>query len=186
VASNTSMMAGVAGRYASALMDIAKEQGQLAEIEADVDMISRAIGESDDLKRMVRSPVFSAQDQIKALDAVLGRMDAKTLTQNFFKLLARNRRLFAAEDIIRVFKALAAEARGEVQAEVTSAVALNDAQVEALKQQLKGSVGKDVRLETKVDPSLLGGLVVKIGSRMIDSSLKTKLATLTTRMKEVG
>ena len=180
------MMAGVAGRYASALLETANEQGQLAAIEADIDTLQGALAESDDLRRMVRSPVFSAEDQAKALDALLGRIGVNPLTLNFFKVLARNRRLFAAEDIIRAFKALAAEARGEVQAEVTSAVALNDSQLDALKEQLKNSVGKDVQLEATVDPSLLGGLIVKIGSRMIDSSLKTKLATLNTRMKEVG
>jgi F-type H+-transporting ATPase subunit delta len=180
------MMAGVAGRYASALLETASEQGQLAAIEADIDTLQGALAESDDLRRMVRSPVFSADDQSKALDALLGRIGVNPLTLNFFKVLARNRRLFAAEDIIRAFKALAAEARGEVQAEVASAVALSDNQLNALKEQLKSSVGKDVQLEATVDPSLLGGLVVKIGSRMIDSSLKTKLATLNTRMKEVG
>jgi F-type H+-transporting ATPase subunit delta len=180
------MMAGVAGRYASALLETANEQGQLAAIEADIDTLQGALAESDDLRRMVRSPVFSAEDQAKALDALLGRIGVNPLTLNFFKVLARNRRLFAAEDIIRAFKALAAEARGEVQAEVASAVALSDSQLDALKEQLKSSVGKDVQLESTVDPSLLGGLVVKIGSRMIDSSLKTKLATLNTRMKEVG
>ena len=180
------MMAGVAGRYASALLETANEQGQLAAIEADIDTVQGALAESDDLRRMVRSPVFSAEDQAKALDALLGRIGVNPLTLNFFKVLARNRRLFAAEDIIRAFKALAAEARGEVQAEVASAVALGDSQLNALKEQLKSSVGKDVQLEATVDPSLLGGLVVKIGSRMIDSSLKTKLATLNTRMKEVG
>ena len=180
------MMAGVAGRYASALLETANEQGQTAAIEADIDTVQGALAESDDLRRMVRSPVFSAEDQAKALDALLGRIGVNPLTLNFFKVLARNRRLFAAEDIIRAFKALAAEARGEVQAEVTSAVELNDSQLDALKAQLKNSVGKDVQLEATVDPSLLGGLIVKIGSRMIDSSLKTKLATLNTRMKEVG
>jgi F-type H+-transporting ATPase subunit delta len=186
VASNTSMMAGVAGRYASALLETANEQGQLAAIEADIKTIETALDESADLTRMVRSPVFSADDQANALDGVLGKMGVNALTLNFFKLLARNRRLFAAGDIIRAFKAMAADARGEVQAEVTSAVALSDGQLDALKQQLKDSVGKDVQLEANVDPALLGGLVVRIGSRMIDSSLKTKLATLNTRMKEVG
>lgn len=180
------MMAGVAGRYASALLETANEQGQLAAIEADIKTIETALDESADLTRMVRSPVFSADDQANALDGVLGKMGVNALTLNFFKLLARNRRLFAAGDIIRAFKAMAADARGEVQAEVTSAVALSDGQLDALKQQLKDSVGKDVQLEANVDPALLGGLVVRIDSRMIDSSLKTKLATLNTRMKEVG
>jgi F-type H+-transporting ATPase subunit delta len=186
VADNDAMMAGVAGRYASALLDTANEANQLAEVERDMKAISAMIDDSEDMRRLVRSPVFSAEDQSKAIEAVLGKADAAQLTTNFFKLLARNRRLFATQDIIRAFKALAANARGEVQAEVASAVALNDAQLNELRDTLKASVGKDVMLETKVDPSLLGGLVVKIGSRMIDSSLKTKIATLKTRMKEVG
>ncbi len=180
------MMAGVAGRYASALLETANEQGHLAAVEADIKSVESALAESADLARLVRSPVFSAEDQEKALDGVLSKMGVNSLTLNFFKVLARNRRLFAAEDIIRAFKAMAADARGEVQAEVTSAVALTDSQIDALKHQLKASAGKDVQLEANVDPSLLGGLVVRIGSRMIDSSLKTKLATLNTRMKEVG
>ena len=186
MAGNEAMMAGVSGRYASALLDTAKEDNQLAAVEQDIVAIGRMIDESEDFRRLVRSPVFSAEDQTKALEGVLASAGAQPLTTNFFKLLVRNRRLFAAQDIIRDFKALVANDRGEEQAEVTSAIALNDAQLSELRSTLKASVGKDVMLETKVDPSLLGGLVVKIGSRMIDSSLKTKIATLKTRMKEVG
>jgi len=186
VAGNEAMMAGVAGRYASALLDTAQEDNQVAAVERDIDAIGQMIEESEDMRRLVRSPVFSAEDQAKAIETVLAQVGAQPLTMNFFKLLVRNRRLFAAQDIIRLFKALAANARGEVQAEVASAIALNDGQLNELRNTLKASVGKDVMLETTVDPSLLGGLVVKIGSRMIDSSLKTKIATLKTRMKEVG
>jgi len=186
VSGSEAMMAGAAGRYASALLDTAREQNQLAVVEQDIDAIGRMIDESDDMQRMVRSPVFSAEDQTKAIEAVLSKSGANSLTMNFFKLLVRNRRLFAAQDIVKAFKALAAQARGEMQAEVTSAIALDAAQLDELRATLKTSVGKDVTLDTKVDPSLLGGLVVKIGSRMIDSSLKTKIATLKTRMKEVG
>ncbi|MBU1212851.1 MAG: F0F1 ATP synthase subunit delta [Alphaproteobacteria bacterium] len=186
MASNEPMMAGVAGRYAMALLDTAREENQLSDVERDIDTISQMIDESEDMRRLVRSPVFSAEDQTRAIEAVLSKAGTAQLTTNFFKLLVRNRRLFATHDIIRAFKALAAEARGEVQAEVASAIALNDVQLNELRETLKASVGKDVTLETKVDPSLLGGLVVKIGSRMIDSSLKTKIATLKTRMKEVG
>jgi len=186
VSGSEAMMAGAAGRYASALLDTARQDNQLAAVEQDINSIGQMIEESDDMRRLVRSPVFSAEDQTKAIEALLGKLGVHTLTMNFFKLLVRNRRLFAVQDIVRAFKALAAEARGEMQAEVTSAVALNDAQLDELRSTLKGSVGKDVTLDTKIDPSLLGGLVVKIGSRMIDSSLKTKIATLKTRMKEVG
>lgn len=186
MADKEAMMGGVAGRYASALLETAREDKQLEAVERDINAIGDMISESEDMRRLVRSPVFSADDQTRAIEAVLIKAGAAPLSMNFFKLLVRNRRLFAAPEIIRAFKALAAAARGEVQAEVASAVALNDAQLDELKNTLKASVGKDVTLETKVDPSLLGGLVVRIGSRMIDSSLKTKIATLKSRMKEVG
>lgn len=186
MAGNEPMMAGVAERYAAALLDTATEETQLAAVEADINAIGQMLDENEDLRRLVRSPVFSADDQASAVEKVLQQAGASTLTMNFFKLLARNRRLFATEGIVRSFKALAADARGEMQAEVVSAIALSDDQLDELRSTLKASVGKDVTLETKVDPSLLGGLVVKIGSRMIDSSLKTKIATLKTRMKEVG
>lgn len=179
-------MASVAGRYASALFELAQEQSQLGAVEGDLTNIQGLLDESDDLKRLVRSPVFSADDQTRALTAVLERMGASPLTQNFVRLLVRNRRLFALGDMIRAFRTLAARARGEVEADVASATTLTEEQLQALRDTLKGSLGQDVQVNTRVDPSLLGGLVVKIGSRMIDSSLKTKLATLKMRMKEVG
>jgi F-type H+-transporting ATPase subunit delta len=144
------------------------------------------IDESEDLRRLVRSPVFSAEEQIKGLAAVLGKAGVSQLTQNFFKLTARNRRLFAVSDMGKAFIALVARERGEVTAEVTSAHALTDAQVQVLKDTLRSSAGKNVRLQTRVDGSLLGGLIVKIGSRMIDSSLRTKLNSLKVAMKGIG
>jgi F-type H+-transporting ATPase subunit delta len=176
-------MAGVAGRYASALFELASEQKKVAEVDADLAKFQGLYDESADLVRMVRSPVISSDDQSKAVATILGKAGAGDLTINFFKLLAKNRRLFAAPDMIRAYRALAAKARGEVNAEVSSAVALNDAQIAELKQVLKASVGKDVTLSTRVDPSLLGGLVVKLGSRMIDSSLRTKLSGLKVAMR---
>lgn len=176
-------MAGVAGRYASALFELASEQNKVAAVDADLMKFQGLYDESADLARMVRSPVISADDQGKAVATILSKVGASDLTINFFKLLAKNRRLFAAPDMIRAFRALAAKARGEVTADVSSAVALNDAQITELKQVLKASVGKDVTLSTRVDPSLLGGLVVKLGSRMIDSSLRTKLSGLKVAMK---
>ncbi|HUS95718.1 MAG TPA: F0F1 ATP synthase subunit delta [Hyphomicrobiaceae bacterium] len=180
------MMASVAGRYASALFDLANEQSQLPGVEQDLINLQRMLDESADLQRMVRSPVFSADEQSGALVAVLGKAGISGLTLNFVKLIARNRRLFALGDMIKGFRTLAARARGEVEADVSSAVALGDEQMAALKETLKASIGKDVRINAHVDPSLLGGLIVKVGSRMIDSSLRTKLATLKLRMKEVG
>ena len=144
------------------------------------------LDESADLRRMVRSPVFSAEDQASALTALLEKAGVSGLTMNFMKLITRNRRLFAVPEMISAFRALAARSRGEVEADVTSATALNDGQLQTLKETLRDSIGQDVQINASVDPSLLGGLIVKVGSRMIDSSLRTKLSTLKLRMKEVG
>jgi F-type H+-transporting ATPase subunit delta len=186
VATDGTIVEGVAGRYASALFDLAKETSKVAEVEADLTKFQAMLNESADLTRLVRSPVIAAEDQERALDAVLAKAGIGGLASNFLKLIAKNRRLFAAMDMIKAFRGLAAKARGEVAAEVTSAVALNAAQTAALKDALKETVGKDVTLNATVDPSLLGGLVVKIGSRMIDSSLKTKLQNLKTTLSATG
>jgi F-type H+-transporting ATPase subunit delta len=141
---------------------------------------------SPDLKRLVGSPVFAAEDQEKAIGAVADRAGIKGLTGNFLRLIARNRRLFALPGIIRTFRDLAAENRGQVTAEVTSAHPLSKEQIETLKAVLKAKVGKDVTLNPRTNPALLGGLVVKVGSRMIDSSLRTRLMNVKTQLKEVG
>jgi F-type H+-transporting ATPase subunit delta len=182
VAADGTIVEGVAGRYASALFDLAKDSSNISEVEANLVKFQGLLDISDDLKTMVRSPVIAAADQAKALDAVLTKVGISGLPANFFKMVAANRRLFAVQDIIKAFRAIAAKARGEVTAEVTSAVALNDAQTAELKQTLKASVGKDVTLNARVDPSLLGGLIVKVGSRMVDSSLRTKLQSLKTQL----
>jgi len=171
------------GRYASALFELAKESGTLSQVEADLGKFQTLLDMSPDLCRLVASPVFSAEDQERAVAAVLSKAEISGLTANFFKLIAKNRRLFAAPDMIRVFKAFAAQERGEITAEVTSAVALTEEQVAALKDTLKASVGKDVQLDMHVDPDILGGLIVKIGSRMVDSSLRTKLASMRIGLK---
>jgi F-type H+-transporting ATPase subunit delta len=186
VATDDPMMASVAGRYAGALFELASEAKAQGEVEGHLKTIQGLLDQSADLMRLVRSPVFGAEDQGKALAAVLAKAGIGGLTASFLGVIARNRRLFALPDMIRAYKALAARARGEVAAEVTSAIPLNAAQLSALKDALKGTVGKDVALTTKVDPSLLGGLVVKLGSRMIDSSLRTKLDNMKIAMKEVG
>lgn len=186
MASNETVVEGVAGRYASALFDLAKEASNVSEVEADLKKFQGLLAESGDLVRLVRSPVISTEDQSKAIEAIVNKAGIGGLAANFFKLIAGNRRLFAVEDMIKAFSALAAKARGEIAAEVTSAVALNDAQTADLKQALKASVGKDVTLNAKVDPSLLGGLIVKVGSRMIDSSLRTKLETLKVQLGGTG
>jgi F-type H+-transporting ATPase subunit delta len=186
VAADGTIVEGVAGRYASALFDLAKESSKVSEVEANLVKFQSLLDMSSDLKNMVRSPVIASEDQSKALSAVLDKAGISGLAANFFKMVAANRRLFAVQDIIKAFRAVAAKERGEVTAEVTSAVALNEAQTAELKQTLKASVGKNVTLDASVDPSLLGGLIVKVGSRMVDSSLRTKLQSLKTQLGGTG
>jgi F-type H+-transporting ATPase subunit delta len=180
------MMASMAGRYAAALFDLAKDQRQTAEVERDVVAFQAMLDASDDLRRLVRSPVISAEDQSKALGAVLEKAGISGLTANFVRLIARNRRLFAIADMFKGFRALTARERGEVSAEVATAHALTPEQLQLLSDTLRAQVGKNVQIDTRVDPSLLGGLIVKIGSRMIDSSLRTKLNNLKVAMKGIG
>jgi F-type H+-transporting ATPase subunit delta len=180
------MTAGVAGRYASALFELANEQNRLDEVDADLGKFQSMLDASGDLKRLVNSPAFAAEDQQRALKAVMDWASIGATTGNFLGVVARNRRLFAAEDMIKTFRGLLARHRGEVAAEVKSAIALTDEQLAALKAKLKSTFGKDVRIDASVDPSLLGGLVVKIGSRMFDSSLRTKLSNLKVVLKGSG
>jgi len=186
VSTDEPMMASMAGRYAAALFELAKDEKQLAQVEADLKSFQGMLDQSEDLRRLVRSPVISAEDQAKALVAILARVGISALTTNFFKLIARNRRLFAVADMIRDFRALLARQRGEATAEVATAHALTPQQMQALKDALRAQVGKDVQINTRVDPNLLGGLVVKMGSKMIDSSLRTKLDNLKVAMKGIG
>jgi F-type H+-transporting ATPase subunit delta len=179
-------MASVAGRYASALFDLANEERKLAEVEQDVAILQRLLDESEDFRRMVLSPVFSADEQGRAVAAIAQRTGLSSLGTNFVRLLARGRRLFALADILKAFRQMLARHRGEVMADVSSAHPLSENQMAALMDTLSSTAGgKRVRINTKVDPALLGGLVVKMGSRMIDSSLRTKLDNLKNRMKEV-
>ncbi len=182
----TSSVSGVAERYASALFDLARDDSAIDRVEGELQRLSAAIDASDDLRRLVQSPVFSAEEQERAVGAIGGRLGIAGLGANFLGLVARNRRLFALPAMIRAFRAMASRHRGEVSAEVTSAHPLNDEQVGALKAVLKEKLGKDVTLESRINPALLGGLVVKVGSRMIDTSLRTRLMTVKTRLKEVG
>jgi F-type H+-transporting ATPase subunit delta len=186
VATEDQMTSGVAGRYASALFDLAREQGELDGVDQDLGKFQAMLDQSDDLKRLVNSPAFAAEDQDRALKAVMDWASVGATTSNFLRVVARNRRLFAAEDMIKGFKQQLAQHRGEIAAEVQSAQPLNDEQLAQLKEKLRSSFGKDVRLNTKVDPSLLGGLVVKVGSRMFDSSLRTKLMNLKVVLKGTG
>ncbi|WP_310622191.1 F0F1 ATP synthase subunit delta [Flexibacterium corallicola] len=183
---NVSLISGVALRYASALMDLAEEQGKVAEVEKGLDQFETLVNESADLGRLIKSPVFSADAQTKALDVILEKAGITGLTANFVKLVAQNRRLFAVQGMILGFRSLLAAKRGEVTAEVTSASELTPAHTADLQKALNASTGKNVNIVAKVDPSILGGLTVKVGSKMIDSSLRTKLNSLKFAMKEVG
>ena len=186
MAKSSSSISGIAERYAGSLFDLAAEANTLSEVESDLGRFEALLNSSDDLTRLIRSPVFSADEQSKAIGAVLAAADIKGLAGNFLRVVANNRRLFAVPAMIKAFRKIAAEARGETSAEVTSAHALSEAQESELKATLKSVAGKDVAISVTIDPSLLGGLVVKVGSRQIDTSLKTKLASLKLALKEVG
>lgn len=176
----------MSGRYATALFELARETNAIDAVGDDLARFEAMLDESEDLERLVRSPVFTADQQAEALGAVLDAAKFSGTTANFLRLISQNRRLFAVRDMIRGYRALVSQHKGEVTAEVTSATALTDAQSEALGEAIKSSLGQDVQIVTSVDEALLGGLVVKVGSRMIDNSLKTKLDNLKIAMKEVG
>ncbi|BEV45452.1 F0F1 ATP synthase subunit delta [Afipia carboxidovorans] len=186
MATDDTSVSGVAGRYATALFELARDQKSIDAVRADVDKFAALLADNPDLVRLVRSPVFTAQEQGKALDAVLAKAGITGITANFLKVLTANRRLFAVNDVIRAFRALVAKFRGEATADVTVAEPLNDKNLDALKASLKSVTGKDVDLNVKVDPSIIGGLIVKLGSRMVDSSLRTKLNSIKHAMKEAG
>ncbi len=187
MAGEENIVSGVAGRYASALFSLARDANDTEGIASALASFDRMIAESPDLQRLVRSPVFSAAEQLKALDALLDKAGVTGIAANFIKLVAAKRRLFAIRDMIAQYGKLFDAFRGVTRAEVTSAAPLSQANVAALKESLRAvSGGRQVDLTARVDPSIIGGLVVKLGSRMVDGSLKTKLNAIRTRMKEVG
>src|SRR5436305_3995230 len=186
VAAEDPSVSGVSGRYATALFELARDEKSVDAVKTDLDRFDALLTESPDLLRLVRSPVFSAEAQSKALAAVLQKADIAGIAANFLKVLTANRRLFAVRDVIRAFRALVARFKGEATADVTVAEPLSDNNLDALKTALKSVTGKDVALNVKVDPSIIGGLVVKLGSRMVDSSLRTKLNSIKHAMKEAG
>ncbi len=180
------IISGMAGRYATALFELALESNAVDAVKQDLDRFDALVAESADLRRLVRSPVFSADAQGKALDAVLAKAGIGGLTAKFLAVVTANRRLFAVRDLIKAYAALVARHHGEVSAQVTVAEALTEAHRNAIRDALKSVTGKDVGLDVKVDPAIIGGLVVKLGSRMVDSSLRTKLNSIKHAMKEVG
>jgi len=175
---------GVAGRYATALFDLARETNAIDAVQSELDRFDALMAESADLTRLVRSPVFSTDEQLQALSAVLERVGIRGLAANFLKLVASNRRLFAIRDMIKAFRERVAEHKGQATAQVTVAEELKDPHIDALRTALKSVTGKDIDLAINVDPAIIGGLVVKVGSRMVDTSLRTKLNAMKHAMKE--
>ncbi len=174
---------GLARRYATAVFELAEDEKAVDSVAGDFAALKTAIQASADLARLVRSPAFSKEDQDRALRAVMEKMKLSPLTQKFILLLTAKRRLFALEGIIAAYNRQLARFKGEVQAQVTSARALSDGETAELKKLLKARLGREPRLETSIDPALLGGLVVKLGSRMIDTSIRTKLNGIRMAMK---
>ena len=175
--------ASLAGRYASALFDLARDERQIESVSASLGTVRAALAKSADLKALTISPLVNRESAAKAIAATAESLELDPLTRRFLGVLAKNGRLSQLDAVIRTYARLAAQHRGETTAEVTSAFPLNDDQVAALKANLKARGGKDVTIEAKVDPSILGGIVVRLGSRMIDASIKTKLNNLAFAMK---
>ena len=187
LAKEETYVTGMAGRYAQALFDLARDSKTTDQVAKDVAAFQAMIDESDDLRRFLKSPAFSSEDQIKAIEALLNKAGIAGTAANFMKLVAQKRRLFALPDMIRDYTKLYDAERGVSRAEVTVAEPLKDAHLLAIKDALAKVAGSDsVDVTVKVDPSIIGGMIVKLGSRMVDSSLKTKLNSLRIRMKEVG
>jgi len=185
VAGKDPITSGMAGRYASALFELALESKATDAVKADLDRFDALIASSADLERLVRSPVFGVDEQLKALTAVLDKAGIGGLAANFLRVITTNRRLFAVRDMIRAYRVLVARHKGEVSAQVTVAEPLSDSNIDALKGALKNVTGgKDIDLDVKIDPAIIGGLIVKVGSRMVDSSLRTKLNAIKFAMKE--
>lgn len=186
MAQSANLVSGVAERYASSLFELALVEKKLTETEKDLARFGELLDGSEDLARLITSPAFSANEQLRAISAVLDKAKISGLVGNFIRVVATNRRLFVVPSMLRSFGELMAKHRGEVTADVTVAQALTATQTKELKAALKSVVGKDVAINATIDPSVLGGMIVKIGSRQIDTTLKTKLSSLKLALKEVG
>ncbi|HZG44753.1 MAG TPA: F0F1 ATP synthase subunit delta [Allosphingosinicella sp.] len=180
---SSGIQASLAGRYALALFELAQDAKQIEAVSASLATLRAAIDQSDDLRALIASPLVARDEQASAVGAVVGSLKIDPLTGNFVGVLTQNRRLPQLPAVIRAFNLLAARHRGEITAEITSARPLDGDQVDAIKQHLRSRMGRDIAVDLSVDPAILGGLVVKIGSQMIDSSIRTKLNTLAHAMK---
>jgi F-type H+-transporting ATPase subunit delta len=185
VADKDPIISGMAGRYAGALFELALEEKAVDSVKKDLEAFDALIGDSADLNRLVRSPVFGVDEQLKAVSTILEKAGIKGLAADFIRVVITNRRLFALRNIISGYRALVAKHKGEISAQVTVAEKLSDANLTALKSALTSVTGgKDMDLDVKIDPTIIGGLIVKVGSRMVDSSLRTKLNSIKFAMKE--
>lgn len=180
------IVSGMAGRYATAMFELALEAKSVDAVKADLDRFDTLVADNADLQRLVRSPVFTAEEQTRALAAVLDRAGIGGLSARFLNVVTANRRLFAVRDMIRAFRLLVARHKGEVSASVTLAEPPSDGHLAAIKDALKAATKKDVQVDVKVDPAIIGGLIVKLGSRMVDTSLRSKLNAIKHAMKEVS
>ena len=183
---SSSLVSSAAGRYANALFELASEGNALEQAEKDMEALGQALESSDDLRTLLNSPIYTREEQGRAMASVGQAMGLSALVRNVIGLMATKRRLFVLDDVISIFAQLMADHRGEVTAEVTAARALSKTQQNALAKSLKAAIGREVKLNTTVDEGIIGGLVVKVGSKMIDTSIRSKLASLQNAMREVG
>ena len=181
-----SISTGIAGRYATAVFGLAKDGGDIAGLESQLDDLASALDSSAELRDLIASPIYTREAQGKAITAIAAKMGLTPIMSNTLALMASNRRLFVLPQLIAALRALIADEKGEMTADVVSAKALTKGQQDELAKTLKAAVGKDIKLNATVDESLIGGLVVKVGSRMIDTSIRSKLSALQNTMKEVG
>ena len=183
---SASISSGIAGRYAKAVFELARDGKELDRLDQDIDALETAIGDSSDFRGLIHSPVYSRSDQGDAIAAIADKMGLSSTVANTLKLMATKRRLFVLPQLLAALRDLIADEKGEVTAEVRAATQLSAEQEEKLAATLKGSVGKDVKMKVTVDESLIGGLIVKVGSQMIDTSIASRLSALQNTMKEVG
>ncbi|XDA99337.1 F0F1 ATP synthase subunit delta [Sulfitobacter sp. LCG007] len=181
-----SISASIAERYATAVYDLAKDAGDVSKIESDLDALGAALSESADLRDLIHSPIYSREEQTATITAIAQKMGLSKIMANTLSLMAAKRRLFVLPQLLSSLRALIADEKGELTAEVVSAKALTKTQADKLAKTLTASTGKAVTLNATVDEALIGGLVVKVGSRMIDTSIRAKLNSLQNAMKEVG